>query len=167
MMNEGLKITGSPSSEELRKSPAFPNREDFLKRPIAVIECIEEIPCNPCETSCPRGAITVGKPITNLPQIDFEKCIGCGICTAACPGLAIYIKDFNYSEEEALITFPFEYVPLPKVGDIVTAAGRKGEEICSGKVVRINNAKGNNRTALVSIAYPKEYFDDVITIKRL
>lgn len=167
MIKENLKTVGSPSLEELRNSPAFPKREDFLKGPIAVIECIEEIPCNPCETSCPKGAIVVGSPITNLPHIDFEKCMGCGICAAACPGLAIYIKDYTYSEDEALITFPFEYLPLPEVGDTVTVAGRKGEEICKGRVVRINNSKAYNRTTLISVAYPKEFFDHAITIKRL
>lgn len=167
MMKENLKTVGSPSLEELENSPAFPRMENFLKGPVAVIECIEEIPCNPCETSCPRGAISIGKPITNLPRIDFEKCVGCGICAAACPGLAIYIKDYTYSEEEALITFPYEYLPLPEIGNKVRVTGRKGEEICNGRVVRINRAKMNNRTALVSVAYPKEHFHEAITIKRL
>jgi Fe-S-cluster-containing hydrogenase component 2 len=164
---ENLKTVGAPSLEELKSSSAFPKREDFMKGPIAVIECIEEIPCNPCETSCPKGAIIIGQPITNLPQIDFEKCIGCGICAAACPGLAIYIKDFTYSEDEALITFPFEYLPLPNVNDVVTVAGRRGEDVCQGRIVKINNSKKNNNTVLISAAYPKEFFDEAITMKRL
>lgn len=167
MINSCLKTVGSPSFDELKNSPAFPKREDFLRGPIAVIECIEGIPCNPCETACPRGAITVGKPITNLPHIDFQKCVGCGICAAACPGLAIYIKDYTYSEDEALITFPFEYLPLPQVNDDVVVAGRKGEEICRGRVVKINNSRANNGTTLISVVYPKQYFDEAITIKRL
>ena len=166
-MENHLKKVGCPSIEELKNSPAFPKKEDYLKGPIAVIECIEEIPCNPCETSCPKGAITVGKPITNLPFIDFEKCSGCGICAAACPGLAIYVKDYNYSEEEALITFPYEYLPLPKVGDKVIAAGRKGEEIALGKIVKVLQTKASNKTAMVSMAYPKQFFEEVVTMIRL
>lgn len=167
MEKQFLKTIGSPSLEELKNSPAFPKEEDYKKGPIAVIECIEEIPCNPCETSCYKGAIVIGKPITNLPQIDFQKCVGCGICVAACPGLAIYIKDFTYSQEEALISFPYEYLPLPKAGDVVTLAGRRGEEICEGRVVKVNNAKVNNHTVVLSVSFPKEHFLEVITMKSL
>lgn len=166
-MENYLKKVGCPSIEELQNSPAFPKKEDYMKGPIAVIECIEEIPCNPCETSCPRGAIRVGKPITNLPFIDFEKCGGCGICVAACPGLAIYVKDYTYSEEEALITFPYEYLPLPNVGDTVTAAGRKGQEICPGRIVKVLQSKASNKTVLISMAYSKTFFEDVVTMKRI
>lgn len=166
-MENHLKKIGCPSMEELQSSMAFPKKEDYLKGPIAVIECIEEIPCNPCETSCPKGAIRVGKPITNLPLIDFAKCSGCGVCAAACPGLAIYIKDYCYSEDEALITFPYEYLPLPAVGDVVAAADRRGQQVCTGRIVKVLQTKMSNKTALVSMAYGKDYFEDVVTMKRL
>ena len=79
-----LKKYGAPSIEELKNSPGFPKHEDYKLGNIAVIECTEQIPCNPCETSCPKGAIKVGNPITNLPTIELEKCVGCGICENVC-----------------------------------------------------------------------------------
>jgi len=167
MKDSMLKKVGAPSLEELRNSPGFPEEKDLLKGPIAIIECIEEIPCNPCEMSCPKGAIVVGKPITNLPSIDFSKCMGCGKCVAACPGLAIYIKNFIYSDKEALITFPFEYLPLPEVNTNVTLVNRRGAEVCKGKVVKVNQNKGNDKTILISATFPKEHFHDVVSIKPL
>lgn len=77
-MENSLKITGAPSLEELHKSPAYPDKDRLYKGPVAIIECIEEIPCNPCEAACPNKAITIGESITNLPVMDLEKCVACG-----------------------------------------------------------------------------------------
>lgn len=162
-----LKTTGAPSLQELESSPGFPDKIRRRSGPVAFIECIEEIPCNPCEDACPNGAITVGRPITNLPVLDSHKCSGCRLCVAACPGLAIYVKDYTYSESEALISFPYEYYPLPQVGDAVEMVDRLGNVICKGRVVSINLARRNNRTPVVSAAFPKEWFDHVVSIKRL
>jgi ferredoxin len=162
-----LKTTGAPSLEELHNSPAYPTNEQLRKGPIAIIECIEEIPCNPCEAACSRGAITVGENITSLPKIDFEKCIACGACIAACPGLAIYIKDYTYSDTMALLSFPYEYYPLPQAGDTVQAVDRHGKYICDGKVIRVQNPKSNDHTAVITIEYPNEYFEEVVSIKRI
>ncbi len=162
-----LKKTGAPSLEELKDSPGFPPESEMKKGPLAFIECIESIPCNPCEMACPKGAITIGQPIINLPVLDTEKCMGCGLCIATCPGLAIYVKDYTYSADKALITFPFEYYPLPAVGDSVIMVNRYGESICNGIVNRVNCAEKNNKTPLISASFPKEFFDEVVTIKRL
>jgi Fe-S-cluster-containing hydrogenase component 2 len=163
----GLKKTGAPALEELRASPAFPADEQMRCGPIAIIECIEEIPCNPCETVCPRKAITVGAPITSLPRIDLEKCTGCAICVAACPGQAIYIKDYFCSEGKSSISFPFEYLPLPQKGDIVKVADRLGNPLCDGLVTRVVENERNDRTVVVTVEFAREHFDQAITIQRL
>jgi Fe-S-cluster-containing dehydrogenase component len=38
----------------------------------------------PCAEACPRGAIE-RHPDTGARKINEDKCIGCGICTVACP----------------------------------------------------------------------------------
>ena len=156
-----LEYTGIISNEELNKCPGCPSQERIKKGPVAIIECNQEIPCNPCEDSCPFGAIKVGDPITNLPILDEEKCKGCGLCIASCPGLAIFVIDCTYSGKEALVSFPFEYLPLPKVGEIVSAVNRENKVVTMGKVIKRINSKKNDRTSIVTISIPKKWLMDV------
>ena len=145
---------GYPSIEEIKEATGWPDEERFAKGPVAIIECVQKIPCNPCEAACPAHAITVGNPITNTPVLDREKCIGCGLCVSACSGLAIFIVDKTYSETLGTVSFPFEYLPLPEKGDEVDALNRAGEFVCRGKVLRVMNPPVNDHTPVVTIAIP-------------
>lgn len=163
----GVKICGAPSHAEVKRTPGYPKEEIWRKGPVAFIECVEEIPCNPCEGACPQGAITVGSPITNLPVLDAEKCRGCNICLALCPGLAIYVKDYTYSDTKAKITFPYEYWPLPSKGQQVTLVDELGEAVCPGHILQVTNTERNKQTPLITAAFPKEYFERVKSMERL
>ena len=79
-----LEKDGYPDLEEMKKSPGYPSDQRLAEGSCIVIECIQEIPCNPCETACKFGAIKVGQPITNLPVLDEKLCTGCGNCIADC-----------------------------------------------------------------------------------
>lgn len=68
-MKEGVMYTGIPSREELAACPGVPSKERMAEGRVAVIECVQEIPCNPCESSCRFGAITIGEQITDLPTL--------------------------------------------------------------------------------------------------
>lgn len=165
-MKEGIRVTGIPSGEELAMCPGIPSQERLEKGPVAYIECVQEIPCNPCEKACPFGAIHVGQPITNLPQIDVEKCTGCGMCLAQCPGLAIFKVYKNYSETTSLVEFPYEYLPLPEEGGVVPCGNRAGEYVTEGKVVRVKSPKINNGTTVITVEIAKEFCLEVRTICR-
>lgn len=91
-MSDITKV-GFLNSAELKEAGRYPSEERLKKGPVAVIECCQNIPCNPCETACKFGAITVGDLITNLPVLDESKCVGCGVCLTKCPGLAIFVVD--------------------------------------------------------------------------
>lgn len=162
--NKTLKTRGAPSLEELRAAGAVPSLAEMAAKPCVCIECIEEIPCNPCETSCPQGALTVGQPITNLPVLDREKCTACGLCIPACPGLAVVIK--SVEGDRAKIRFPWEYLPYPAKGDGVTMVDRQGKTVCDGVVIAVFNPAKNNRTAVITAEFPVEFVDDVISMKK-
>ncbi|RLF48149.1 MAG: hypothetical protein DRN20_05060 [Thermoplasmata archaeon] len=136
--------------------------EDRLRRgPVAIFECPQEIPCNPCVDSCPVGAVSM-ENINSPPIVDYDKCIGCAQCLRVCPGLAIFLIDLSKGDH-AHITIPYEFLPLPKEGDMVDGLSRDGKPICKAKVVRV--LLSDEGTNLVTIEVPKELFMDVRNIR--
>jgi Fe-S-cluster-containing hydrogenase component 2 len=164
---EGVKLTGTPSLPEITASGGYPTEERYRKGPVAFIECVERIPCNPCQPACPYGAIIVGDDITNLPQLDGDKCIGCGLCVPICPGLAIVVRDFTYADNRATISFPYEYLPYPVVGGSVILCDRNGDAVCEGEVLKVSATKRNDQTAVVKVAFDRKYFGSVISMQRI
>ncbi len=131
------------------KDIPLPSKERMEKGKVAIIECVQEIPCDPCVEACPTGAISMEK-ITDLPKIDFNKCTGCSKCIAVCPGLAIFIIDVG--KNKATITLPYEFLPVPKVGEIVAALDREGKEVGKAKVLRVNE---KDKTRVITIEVEK------------
>jgi len=142
-------------------------KKKIRKGPIAVIECYQEIPCNPCEEACKFNAIIIGEPITNPPVFITENCTGCGQCIARCPGLAVFVVNENYSEKEGLVSFPYEFLPLPKKDQIIDAVDRNGLKVCKGKIIKIINKKSFDLTSVITIAVPKKHVNKVRGIKLL
>lgn len=160
-----LLINGYLSKEELENLPGIPSRERMEKGVVAVIECAQEIPCNPCVDACKYGAILIPGSLTELPILIEDKCIGCGSCLAICPGQAIFLVDVTYSETEAMVRVPYEYVPLPKPGEIVDGLNRAGETVCQAEVKRVANSKINDRTPLVTLIVPKHLAMEVRSLR--
>jgi Fe-S-cluster-containing hydrogenase component 2 len=134
------------------------------KSGLVVVECPQRIPCNPCNTSCPVGAIEPFSDINDTPSIDYGKCTGCAICVAVCPGLACFVIDLSYSAEDALYKLPYELLPLPNKGDAVDCLGRTGEVVAKGRVEAITEPK-RDRTMVVHVSAPKKFANDIRAIR--
>ena len=83
------------------------------------------------------------------------------------PGLAITIIDKSYSDKEAVIDFPFEYLPLPQEHQVVDAVNRYGEVVCKGIIKKVKQVKAYVGTTVVSMIIPIEFADEVRSMKRL
>ena len=153
-------------SGKMRKKEFTKNSKRLKEKPVALIDCPEEIPCNPCETICPFGAIKVGEPITNVPVLDGKKCTGCGRCISVCPGLAISVLNYNYNSSEATLTVPFEFLPLPEKGEEIIAVDIKGKCMVKGEIIRVVPPGKNNRTSLITFSFPKKFYKKVRYFKR-
>lgn len=136
--------TGCFKPQEL----SVPDDERLKKGPVAVVECAQEIPCNPCGGFCPRSAITVGKNINDCPVVDWRLCNGCGLCLGFCPGLALFLVD--NSRERPRITLPYELLP-PREGLSVILLDRSGRPIGRGRVAGCRRLKQHDRCTLVTL----------------
>ena len=149
--------TGFLTEEELKVSPGVPSEARRRKGPVATIECLEDIPCNPCESSCNVDAIFVGEDITNIPHLDGEKCVACQTCVYICPGQAIFMVDESLANGMATVMMAYEYRPLPKKEDVVSALDRAGQILGDAKVVAVRKTQRMDRTATVTIEVPREW----------
>ncbi len=132
---------------------------------LARINCLQPIPCNPCETSCPFGAIYIGDDITNRPVLKSNKCRGCGICVAACPGIAITMAMIT-GEDNDYVAIPYEYYPMPNIGDVVTLVDSNGVELGKGTVDKFSKPNKNDPTTLVHVVVDCSITDRAVGIKK-
>ncbi len=132
--------------------------EEQLRKGVAIVECVQEIPCNPCVDACPTDAITM-EDINAPPHVDYEACIGCGQCVAVCPGLACFVV--KTENDHALITLPYEMLPLPEKGDHVAALNRHGEQVGTAVVRSVKN----DDTPVITVQVAKEHAMQVRAIE--
>jgi sarcosine oxidase subunit alpha len=123
-----------------------------------VLHCVQEIPCNPCMTSCPKDLIgTGGHPILGNPVFHGD-CIGCERCVAVCPGLAVTLVDYRKSAEAPTVTVPFELGEYRvREGDVMTAADMEGNALCPVRVSGYRKLPAFPRTGLLRLEAPAEF----------
>lgn len=136
---------------------AFPGVNTKQKGVYPVIECTQNIPCNPCQDACVKNCISIGSQITSLPVVGEDvDCTGCGLCVASCSGQSIFLVEEKPEENMAYVTMPYEFLPLPKNGDKGMALDRKGEAVCETEVAKIRTSKAMDKTNVLTIKVPLE-----------
>lgn len=141
-------------AEVLKSRPGKITTEPVIAitdRYIPVLHCYQEIPCNPCISVCPSGAIKLRDAlgsIMDLPYFDGE-CSRCGQCIAVCPGLAISVVKRLYGEF-AEVVLPHEFNPNFSANEFIPLSDNDGNYLEKGEVMKINYSK-KYKTYLVSL----------------
>ncbi|HPH40738.1 MAG TPA: FAD-dependent oxidoreductase [Candidatus Fermentibacter daniensis] len=156
----GLCLESPPADwiekSEVLKSPggavhpySVPDRREGV---FPVLHCMQEIPCNPCMTSCPKNLIgTSGHPILGIPEYS-EGCIGCEKCVSICPGLAITLVDFRKDPRNPVVTVPFELdASALKAGTPMDLTDWEGASLGRGILLQTREVPGGRRTVLLRI----------------
>lgn len=153
-LSDTLLKKGYIAQDEIERYPGVIHKKGLHP----VIECTQNIPCNPCQDVCPKHCIQISDNLTSLPVADPDQtCTGCGMCVASCSGQAIFLVNEDCGDGTAEITLPYEFLPLPKQGDQGVALSRSGQPICPAKVVQVRSAKAYDHTNLLTIKVAKEY----------
>ncbi len=123
-----------------------------------IIECTQNIPCNPCQTACKFNCISIGENITALPVvIEDSKCTNCGMCVASCSGQAIFLLNEDSEDGFVSITLPYEFLPYPKKGVKGIALDRSGNRVCEAEIIGLRTAEAFDHTALLTMKVPSEF----------
>jgi len=158
----GFEETGIITISDLKKYGLMPSIERLRRGPVALIECVQGIPCDVCIYVCPFKAI-LKRNISDVPRIDYDKCIGCGNCVLMCPGLAIFIIDLSMGDGYALITLPYEMLPKPRVGLKVELLGRDGGKLGYSRIIRV--VRSRDKTYAVTVKVRENLAMDVRGIR--
>jgi Fe-S-cluster-containing hydrogenase component 2/thioredoxin reductase len=145
-----LKSKPGPAT---RRKP--PQKEDGV---FPIFHCYQEVPCNPCTSVCPVGAVkTQDDKITGLPYMDdLDACTGCASCLAVCPGLSVTMVDFREDSDHPLVTLPYEvWREKVEVGQKVPVTDLDGAILGYYPVNKVSSRRKYPGTLLVWIAVDK------------
>lgn len=157
-LSQNLFAKGYLADTEIKHYPGIPAQDRLSQGLVPIIECTQNIPCNPCQDACNKGLIKVGSTITKLPVIDpSAECTGCGMCVVSCSGQAIFLVNINYSPGYAAISLPYEFNPLPAVGTVGTALDRSGGVLGEAEVISVKKTTVMDETAILTMKVPVEW----------
>jgi ferredoxin len=134
------KILDRATLATIQSSDSVPKSFAHAK-PVASLECFENVPCRACADACPENAIEITK-ITDLPKLVESKCTGCGACVAACPvGAAVMVRDLP-TAQKARYFLPDDTRELWREGRALQLLNRKGDVLGSARIVSSMSYEG-------------------------
>lgn len=103
-------------------------------KPVASLECFENLPCRACVDACPDGAISMST-LLEQPSLNEDKCTGCGLCVAVCPaGAAVMVKELP-QQQKARYFLPDDTTELWKSGRPLQLLNRRGDVLGVGRAM--------------------------------
>lgn len=163
LLSEGVPEAWRRSLEVHESRPGA--RGEELPSPeagiVPVLHCVQEIPCDPCASVCPRGGLVVDPDdIRHLPRFLGDAlprpCVGCEKCVTICPGQAVTLVDYRADAEHPTVIVPFE-MPHAELapGSRVTALDIDGDVLGELEVVRVRDAKIADHTLAIRLRAPR------------
>ena len=155
-VSQNLLTRGFVADDEIERFPGVTRQKGIHP----VIECTQNIPCNPCQDACRKHCIKIGSCITALPTVSDDaggSCTGCGMCVASCSGQAIFLVQEDYEPGFSSITLPYEFLPLPQKGDRGTALSRSGQPLCEAEIVGVRTSPAFDHTNLLTMKVPNDF----------
>ncbi|MGZ3700081.1 MAG: 4Fe-4S dicluster domain-containing protein, partial [Bdellovibrionota bacterium] len=163
------KWIATADSRAMRGFSGVPKTEQ-KRRPIASVECFEEISCNICQTVCPTQAILTGKipRSQETPVLTESKCTGCGLCLTACPSSAIVLVEEREDRSFSQLTLPWRGEKPWKAGETATLLNRRGESLGSARVVALMDTREDPQpdVQLVQLEVPTHLLWDARALRR-
>jgi len=150
---------------DILKSKAGQTYQDVLPELtdgfMPVLHCIQQIPCDPCSTLCPKELIEISdNDIRNIPIFlgNAYQCIHCKKCVAGCPGLAITLVDSRKDPDYPIVSIPFEFnVEILREKELVTLLDTTGNFLGELPISRVYAIPKMDKTLIVEVKAPKAW----------
>jgi NADPH-dependent 2,4-dienoyl-CoA reductase/sulfur reductase-like enzyme/Fe-S-cluster-containing hydrogenase component 2/bacterioferritin-associated ferredoxin len=154
----------------LKSKPGSIVRRDKPKEEegvMPVFHCYQEVPCNPCTSVCPEGAIkTERDDIRGLPyMVDVGLCKGCLNCAFICPGLAVTVVDYRKDPDHPTVSLPYEiWRDKVEIGEKVPITDVDGAILGYYAVEKVKSNRKYPGTLLVQVKVDREVAKSAVGI---